>query len=160
MSEKKPNGIASVGDWQAAAEAQRRARAVRLTLPSGTTILAARPEPLEWVVAGRLPARLITAAVEPEGDTAHEMTTEEVLELAGFASHLVEASVLEPPIGEGPGEISLRDIPAEDCVFIFEWACRALSESEEAESDEGLRQPRRRRAEESASRRLDGFRSR
>jgi hypothetical protein len=57
------------------------------------------------------------------------MTREDVLELARFAAHLVRASVIEPTIGDGPGEIAFDDIPLEDRVFIFQWACRALKDA-------------------------------
>ncbi len=133
MSKRKQNHIASAADWRAAAEANLRARAERLTLPSGATILAARPEPLEWVMSGRLPQRLLAAALEPNGEkgrTAHEMTGEEIVELAEFARRLIRASVIEPAIGDGPNEIPMGEIPPDDCAFIFEWACRALSEND------------------------------
>ncbi len=156
MSERKGNGIASAADWRAAAEADRRARAERLTLPSGATILAARPEPMEWVMAGRLPQRLLTAAVEESsGSTAREMTSEEILELARFAARLVEASVIEPAIGDGPGEIPIAELPADDCAFIFEWACRALGEPEGSTT-----RSRRGAKAEVSSEKLERFRSR
>jgi len=161
------NGISTSADWRNASRASRETRAEPLTLPSGATILAARPEPLEWILAGRVPQRLLAAALgesqarlretEPghpreSGDPAldsrfrgndslrgndgvkagAEMTREDVLELARFAAQLVRASVVRPAIGEGPGEISLDEIPVEDRAFIFEWACRALGSAPNA----------------------------
>jgi hypothetical protein len=58
------------------------------------------------------------------------MTREEILDLAQFARQLVRASVVEPPIGDGPGKITLEEVPLEDRAFIFEWACRALGQKE------------------------------
>ena len=150
------NGIANAADWRAASRRARASRAEALTLPSGATILAARPDPLEWILAGRVPQRLLAAALgeshghpresgDPTmdsrscgndrlggndgGEAGVEMTREEVLELARFAAQLVEASVVEPAIGDGPEEIRLDEIPTEDRAFIFEWACRALGTS-------------------------------
>jgi len=57
------NGISTSADWRNASRASRETRAELLTLPSGATILAARPEPLEWILAGRVPQRLLAAAL-------------------------------------------------------------------------------------------------
>jgi len=131
---RKGNGIATSESWRQAARADRVNRAESLTLPSGATILAARPDPLEWVMSGRIPQRLLAVALEdPQSSQSagdRELTREEILDLAGFAARLVEASVVDPPIGDGPGEISLDEIPIQDRAFIFEWACRAMSGNE------------------------------
>jgi hypothetical protein len=134
---EKTNGIASSAEWRLAAQSARRTRAERLRLPSGTAILAARPDPLEWIMSGRLPQRLLAAALESEhpGPEEAELSRQDVLDLARFAMQLVKASVVEPAIGEGPEEISLDDIPLEDRAFIFQWACRALSQSPAAAAD-------------------------
>ena len=55
--------IASAADWRKAARDRRAVNAEPLTLPSGATIRAARPEPLEWILAGRVPQRLLAAAL-------------------------------------------------------------------------------------------------
>lgn len=126
------NSITSADAWRSASQAARLEHAEALKLPSGATILAARPEPLEWILAGRLPQRLLGLALEsrtaPEAGAGRDLSREEILELARFATHLVKATVLEPRLGEGPGEISPEEIPMQDRVFIFEWACRAWSE--------------------------------
>ena len=123
--------IASATAWREAARAGREARAERLALPSGTVIRAAKPQPLEWVLAGRIPQRLLAATLAsgPEhagAEPGQEISREEVIELARFAVELVKASVVEPALGEGDGEIAIEDVPIEDRAFIFEWACRAL----------------------------------
>ncbi|MBI4166077.1 MAG: hypothetical protein HY508_10140 [Acidobacteria bacterium] len=127
------NRISTPGDWRKASRAARAASAETLTLPSGATILATRPAPLEWILAGRVPQRLLAAALATEGSAAaappHELSREDVLELARFAADLVRASVVEPAIGEAPDEIRFDDIPIEDRTCIFEWACRTLRES-------------------------------
>lgn len=133
MSEKqRSNGVASAAAWREAARAGREARAERLELPSGAVILAAKPEPLEWILSGRIPQRLLGAALgAAQGEAAgaaREMTREEIIELAEFAAELVRASVVAPRLGEGEDEIALEELPIADRAFIFEWACRALGE--------------------------------
>ena len=123
--------IDTASDWRRASRAQRAASAEALALPSGATILAARPSPLEWILAGRVPQRLLSVALAAEGSAAGapgELSREDVLEFARFAADLVHASVVEPIIGDGADEIRFDDIPIEDRTFIFEWACRALRE--------------------------------
>jgi len=127
------HNISNSDDWRAVQRRAREKAAESLTLPSGTVILAARPEPLEWILAGRLPQRLLAAALEGAGAAfapqPQEISREEILELARFAMQLVKASVVRPAIGDAPGEIAWDDIPVEDRAFIFEWACRALRHS-------------------------------
>jgi hypothetical protein len=119
--------------WRAAGRARRAASAETLRLPSGATIRAVRPSPLEWILAGRVPQRLLSAALAADGAgpaaTGGELSREDVLEFARFAADLVRASVVEPPIGPGPGEMRFEDIPVEDSAFIFEWACRSLRDA-------------------------------
>ncbi|HET9179019.1 MAG TPA: hypothetical protein VFQ24_11740 [Terriglobia bacterium] len=137
---RKGNGIAATETWRRAAKEDRESRAEQLTLPSGATILAARPEPLEWVMSGRIPQGLLAVALDdaesPQGGGDRELTREEILDLAAFAARLVEASVVDPPIGDGPDEIALDDIPIRDRAFIFEWACRALDGNANGPADE------------------------
>src|SRR5579859_3672809 len=130
MRKQNSNGIASSAAWRSAMVADRIMRAEHLKLPSGATILAVKPEPLEWILSGRIPQHLLGAALDSGTASPHDadrvMTREEILDLAGFARQLVKASVVKPAIGDGPGEIALDDIPVEDRAFIFEWACRAM----------------------------------
>jgi hypothetical protein len=119
--------IATADSWRAAIRTARRKKAQPLTLPSGVTVLAVLPDPLHWILNGRLPQRLLTAALGqsiPESD----MTREDLLELSRFAVELVTTCVVEPEIGDGPGRMPLTEIPIEDRTFIFEWATRSLAE--------------------------------
>ncbi len=132
MRKQNSNGVSSPVAWRSARLADRIARAEHLRLPSGATILAVKPEPLEWILSGRIPQHLLGAALQtipsaPENPD-RTITREEILELAGFARQRVMASVVKPAIGDGPGEIALDEIPVEDRAFIFEWACRALGQ--------------------------------
>ncbi len=117
--------ITTASNWRRGTRSERRERAEALRLPSGALVRVARPKPLEWILAGRLPQRLLGAALGDDGPT-EDMSREEILELAHFVTEMIRATVVEPAIGEGPEEIPLEDIPLEDRVFIFEWACRSL----------------------------------
>jgi hypothetical protein len=134
MKPKHGNGVATSKVWRSAMQEDRMARAEHLLLPSGATILAVRPEPLEWILSGRIPQQLLGVALEtaafPPQDREAAITRDEILDLAGFAQQLVKASVVKPAIGDGTDEIAMDDIPVKDRAFIFEWACRALKAAE------------------------------
>lgn len=49
--QKGSNGVSSSKSWHSAMALDRLARAEHLRLPSGATILAVRPEPLEWILS-------------------------------------------------------------------------------------------------------------
>lgn len=168
MSRKQSTGVTSPAVWHSALMADRLERAEHLKLPSGVTILAVKPEPLEWILSGRIPQHLLGAALDdgaPNPGANKVMSREEILDLAIFARRLVLASVVKPPIGDGPGEVALDDIPVNDRAFIFEWACRALkggpnlesrkSKLEKAQSSIGHRQSAR---EDLSSDSLERFR--
>jgi len=134
--QKRENHISTPTDWRAASQAERLARAERLCLPSGAVILAVKPEPLEWIISGRLPQRLLGVVLGPDPATAavapETISREDILELAKFSTQIVRASIVDPPVGDGPGEIRLEEIPIKDRAFIFQWACRALGQAEAA----------------------------
>jgi hypothetical protein len=143
MSQTSPaNGITDPKTWRAVSRADREARAQRLQLPSGANILAVKPEPLDWIISGRIPQTLLSAVLEEEhsgsGRAEKEVSREEILDLASFATRLVKATVVSPPIGDGPEEIRLEDIPIKDRAYIFEWACRALSQAGSGSTQEDL----------------------
>lgn len=134
MKRNQSNGVATSKAWRSAMQEDRMARAEHLLLPSGATILAVRPEPLDWILSGRIPQQLLGVALEtgafPAQGKETAITRDDILDLAGFAQQLVKASVVKPAIGEGPDEIAMDDIPVKDRAFIFEWACRALKAAE------------------------------
>jgi hypothetical protein len=157
----KGNHIATALDWRAAKQAEREARAEPLLLPSGATILAARPDPLEWIISGRIPQGLLAVALEDPGSSPgrpdRELTREEIIDLAKFAARLVVASVVDPPIGDGPDELPLEEIPLRDRAYIFEWACRGLGGTNGNGS--APERPAKQSAEEELSSvKLEGFR--
>ncbi len=155
------NEIVKSEVWRARANEVRAKHAEPLRLPSGVVILAAKPEPLEWILSGRLPQRLLAGVLARDGQekepVAGDISRDDILDLARFATQLVRASVIEPRIGEGPEEISLDDIPVEDRAFIFEWACRSLSERAGNPSP-GSPAPRNSHQEDVSSPRLERFR--
>jgi hypothetical protein len=132
--QKRENHLSTPTDWRAASQADRLARAERLCLPSGAVILAVKPEPLEWIISGRLPQRLLGVVLGPDPSTVpaapETISREDILELARFSTQLVKASIVDPPVGEGPDEIRLEEIPTKDRAYIFQWACRALGQAE------------------------------
>ena len=135
--QKHENHVATPANWRAASQADRLARAERLRLPSGAVILAVKPDPLEWIISGRIPQRLLGVVLNSDRGTSAaapgEISREEVLELAKFSTQLVKASIVEPPVGEGPDDIRLDEVPIKDRAFIFQWACRALGQTEGGE---------------------------
>ena len=85
------------------------------------------------------------------------LNAQRIIDLAGFATRLVVASVVDPPIGDGPDELPLEDIPLRDRAFIFEWACRGLSGAADAGAGPGgpaKTSPK----EDLSSGKLEGFR--
>ena len=155
------NEIIKPDAWRARASEVREKHAEPLRLPSGVTILAAKPEPLEWILSGRLPQRLLAGVLDRDGQDGETVPTDisrdDILDLARFATQLVRASVIEPRIGEGPGQIPLDEIPVEDRAFIFEWACRSLGERAENPS-RGSQAPQNSHQEDLSSPRLERFR--
>jgi len=138
MKRNHGNGVATSKVWRSAMQEDRMARAEHLLLPSGATILAVKPEPLDWILSGRIPQQLLGVALETSACAAHgregAITRDEILDLAGFARQLVKASVVKPRIGDGPEEMAMDDIPVQDRAYIFEWACRALKGPEKPET--------------------------
>jgi hypothetical protein len=116
--------MASASEWKRAA--LRAAEAVELQLPSGVTIRARRPDPLQLAMWGRLPFSLTRAAVG--ADVAAEPTeVEQAVELARFMRDLLLFCCVAPRVSltpAGEDEIHPRDIPLEDWTFIVRWAMR------------------------------------
>ena len=123
--------------WRAAARAGAIKGAVELALPSGTKILARRPDPVQLAMWARLPFSL-TAAAAPEAAGPAEMTGEDVMALAQTMRDVLLWCCVEPRVTlepRGEDEMHPRDIPDEDLHFLFRWALRG----EEAARLEGFR---------------------
>jgi hypothetical protein len=121
-------------EWRERARAL--AEAVPLTLPSGLTIRARRPGPLQYAAWDRLPLMLAEASEQgPES-----VTVERAQEIAKDLRELLVYCCLEPRVSETPGpeEIHPREMPEQDWMFIVSWAMR-LREAAELRSFRGQR---------------------
>jgi hypothetical protein len=85
--------------------------AVELKLPSGITILARRPDPLQLA----------------------ELVSDGAAETAGFSHLLMMFCCVAPRVSltaAGENEIHPWDIPPEDAIFIVRWAMRVAESLE------------------------------
>lgn len=131
--------MAKASEWKARGEQRARAEAVSLGLPSGMTILARRPDPVQLAVWGRLPLQLAAASVRQKVEP--ELTVEDGIELMTFHRDLLTYCCVEPHISltpSGEGEIHPKDIPEEDWKYILRWAMR-FEEARQLEPFRGQR---------------------
>ena len=94
---------------------------VELTLPSGRKIMARRPAPSQLFSWGIAVHRLNVFG-EPPGQP---LTTPQVETLAPLVFELLSFVYVKPRLSLLPGgndEISLADLPADDCSFMIRWA--------------------------------------
>jgi hypothetical protein len=113
--------IATAGEWRAKGAV---AAAVELTLPSGVTIRARRPNPLEFARWEKLPLMLVTAAEKGAGS----MAAAEIVETARFLRELLVFCCVEPRVAlgseAGEGEILAGEICEADWTYITQWGMR------------------------------------
>lgn len=112
-------------EWKNKGQAAAQAEAVPLELPSGMTILARRPSPLQVAMWGQLPLRLAAAVM---GESSPETPSREDL-IAGvkLSRDLLAYCCVQPRISlepQGEFEIHPRDIEMSDVLFILRWAHR------------------------------------
>jgi hypothetical protein len=96
---------------------------VDLTLPSGMTIKARRPDPLQMAMWRRLPLSLAAASAEP----GRRLSAEELMENVEAARQMLLYCCISPRISldpQGDDEIHPRDIPLADSTFLLRWATR------------------------------------
>jgi len=102
----------------------READSVNLPLPSGLTIRARRPDPLQFAEWGELPVLLGRAADQG----VSRISDEQAIEIAVRMRDLLVWCCVEPRIATGDvageGEILPRDVPKADWQFITAWAMR------------------------------------
>lgn len=114
--------------WREAAAKVAAASATMLTLPSGASVRARRPDIHLWLLHGRLPTAIAAAlAAVKESRGAEDVTNEQIAALGRFCFDVVTAAVVEPRIVAGEpkdGEISYAELPPEDVQFLFGWATR------------------------------------
>jgi len=121
--------VGKASEWRRKGQARAAEGAVELTLPSGMTILARRPDPLQMAMWRRLPLTLAAAAAgsgkpEPPDEEARR---QEFLETVEVSKHLLMFCCVSPRISldpKGEEEIHPREVPMEDSVFILRWAMR------------------------------------
>ena len=125
-------------EWRAKQRVEAVAAAVELTLPSGLTILARRPDPMQMLSWGRLPLGLAAAAA-PEGGGG--IGNDELLAGIEFSRQLLQYCFVKPQISldpKGDSEIHPREIPLEDSMWVMRWA-RRTEETEKVRSFRGIR---------------------
>lgn len=117
-------------EWRAVQQKKAREEASQLTLPSGLSVLARRPDPTAVLSWGRLPLGLTAQATDEEESAL--MTKDQLLSNIEMTRQLLIYCLVSPRVSldpRGDDEIHPREIPMSDVVFLARWAMRA----EEAE---------------------------
>jgi hypothetical protein len=121
--------MSKASEWREKSREAAREDAEPLTLPSGMTILARRPNPLQLAAWGKLPYALATAAAGDGGAAVAAVPDEEkVKEVVGFYRDVLVYCCVDPRVSlnpQGPDEIHPREISEKDWTFIISWAARA-----------------------------------
>jgi hypothetical protein len=111
----------TASEWKGHAARAAAAEAVELTLPSGMTIKARRPSPLQVAMWGHLPLGLAAAAAPGSG----ALSSEDVRAGIELSRRLLEYCCVDPRVSlapQGEHEIHPSDIPLTDTLFILRWA--------------------------------------
>jgi hypothetical protein len=127
----------NVREWRAA-QAKRAAatEGEPLTLPSGLSVMARRPDPQQLMIWGYLPLGLASDGLRAETPSAEERLATLSLMRELLLYCLISPRVSLNPMGDD--EISPREIDDEDLRFIVGWAMR----SEEVEKLRPFRRQR------------------
>jgi len=94
---------------------------IKLTLPSGTKIMARRPSPSQLFTWG-IAVHKLNVFGEPPGQP---LTTPQVETLAPLVFELLTFVYVKPRLSllpRGDDEIGLADVGLEDCTFMIQWA--------------------------------------
>jgi hypothetical protein len=118
----------TANEWREKTKQAARERAVVLTLPSGMSILARRPDPVQFAQWGMLP----TALARAEEVGAENISDEEAEKIATIMRDLLIYCCLDPAISLEPGinEIHPREIGDADWMFIIAWSMRLKEAAE------------------------------
>jgi len=115
-------GLTPANEW-------RKARETALKLPSGKTILAKRPDPIDLVLQdGVIPDSLAQLIVEQIGGSTNSQwkpSREEVGKIGHMMNTVAKAVFVYPEIVEsdpGEGQITIDDVSADDKMFLLNWA--------------------------------------
>jgi hypothetical protein len=92
-----------------------------VALPSGLKLRIRRPNPLWYVLEGRVPSSL--AAKLGDYQESREMTPDGMVELSNWVVRLIEHCVVEPRVklNPGPGEIDPNWVTDQDLEFILRY---------------------------------------
>jgi hypothetical protein len=115
----------NVREWRETQRRKAAEEAVELTLPSGLTVLARRPDPAAVLTWGRLPLGLAAELMEKGEQTP--MARPQILENIEVVRQLLLYCLVRPRISldpRGDDEIHPREIPMEDVAFVTRWAMR------------------------------------
>src|SRR5690242_14335962 len=107
---------------------QSKQQVVELTLPSGLSISAKRPEPAWFLFHASLPRQVIN----PESTAPGFQSVEDVQKLTEWIRALLEEVVVAPKIRLNPAEdeISPSDIDDADLQYIVNWSMGEVKEAD------------------------------
>jgi hypothetical protein len=108
--------------------AQWKPKVVGVSLPSGVTVKARRPQLSLWISQGRLPERLFIDALRVAANGGPKtLDGDELADLMKFALALAKECMVSPRVvdeadPEKDDEVSAGDIPAGDLIRFAMWA--------------------------------------
>jgi hypothetical protein len=125
-------GGVTAKEWREKAAIAAEAEGVPLELPSGMTILARRPDPVQVAMWGQLPLSLAASVAENTGKNAGatQLTAEERMASITLARDMLVYCCVKPRIYTGKNacateeEIHPREIPLADVMYLLRWARR------------------------------------
>jgi hypothetical protein len=117
------NEIATADQIRQARRAERAAKAVAISAPSGARYRLYRPTAGELLVLTGMLPQSVAAQIAPS-DESRSLTLSEQIEMARQRAALLELVIVEPAVALYPrnGELSLLDLPEADREFIWRWA--------------------------------------
>jgi hypothetical protein len=116
------NHIATAEQIQQARRAERVAKAVGVTAPTGARYKLYRPSAGELLVLTGMLPQSIAAQIAPADDRS--LSLSEQIEIARQRIAVLELVIVEPAVAlyPQPGELSILEIPEADREFAWKWA--------------------------------------
>jgi hypothetical protein len=123
MMSDQTNGIATPDQIRQARRAERVAKGLAVTAPSGARYRLYRPTAGELLVLTGMLPQSIAAQITP-ADEERSLTLAEQIEMARQRAALLELVIVEPAVALHAmnGELSLLEIPEADREFVWRWA--------------------------------------
>lgn len=116
-------------------KAWRKQREEQVELPSGLEVRLRRVSLLDLVMGGEIPTPLLGLVDELTGKEGEEqmpmsIDVAEFPKFSGVFNELVLKCVIDPPVKAkaGADALGIDEIPAEDKIFIFQWANQGAAE--------------------------------